>query len=99
MYLYVPPMVQTTDEIETETTLVDDKFTNLKTKYDKINDVATKQKKQQKITDLVDDVIDESNPFQNLEIEDIWVEDDIFDKHDSKETIEISKDILKDIKT
>ena len=99
MYPYVPPKVQTADEIETETTLVDDKFTNLKTKYDKINDVATKQKKQQKITDLVDDVIDESNPFQNLEIEDIWVEDDIFDKYDSKETIEISKDILKDIKT
>ena len=99
MYPYVPPMVQTAGEIETETTLVDDKFTNLKTKYDKINDVATKQKKQQKITDLVDDVIDESNPFQNLEIEDIWVEDDIFDKYDSKETIEISKDILKDIKT
>ena len=99
MYLYVPPKVQTADEIETETTLVDDKFTNLKTKYDKINDVATKQKKQQKITDLVDDVIDESNQFQNLEIEDIWVEDDIFDKYDSKETIEISKDILKDIKT
>ena len=99
MYPYVPPKVQTADEIETETTLVDDKFTNLKTKYDKIIDVATKQKKQQKITDLVDDVIDESNPFQNLEIEDIWVEDDIFDKYDSKETIEISKDILKDIKT
>ena len=99
MYPYVPPKVQTADEIETETTLVDDKFTNLKTKYDKIIDVATKQKKQQKITDLVDDVIDESNPFQNLETEDIWVEDDIFDKYDSKETIEISKDILKDIKT
>ena len=71
----------------------------LRQKYDKIIDVATKQKKQQKITDLVDDVIDESNPFQNLETEDIWVEDDIFDKYDSKETIEISKDILKDIKT
>ena len=99
MYPYVPPKVQTADEIETETTLVDDKFTNLKTKYDKIIDVATKQKKQQKITDLVDDVIDESNPFQNLETEDIWVEDDIFDKYDSKETTEISKDILKDIKT
>ena len=99
MYPYVPPKVQTADEIETETTLVDDKFTNLKTKYDKIIDVATKQKKQQKITDLVDDVIDESNPFQNLETEDIWVEDDIFDKYDGKETIEISKDILKDIKT
>ena len=63
MYPYVPPQVQTTDEIETETTLIDDEFTDLKTKYDEINDVATEQKKQQKITDLVDDVIDESNPF------------------------------------
>ena len=42
---------------------MDDEFTDLKTKYDEINDVATEQKKQQKITDLVDDVIDESNPF------------------------------------
>ena len=71
IYPYVPPQVQTADEIETETTLVDDEFTDLKTKYDEINDVATEEKKQQKITDLVDDVIDESNPFQNLGTEDI----------------------------
>ena len=71
VYPYVPPQVQTADEIETETTLVDDEFTDLKTKYDEINDVATEEKKQQKITDLVDDVIDESNPFQNLGTEDI----------------------------
>ena len=89
--------LQTADEIETETTLVDDRFIDIKTKYDEINDVATEQKKQQKITDLIDDVIDESNPFQNLGTEDIGIEDDIFDKNDSKETIEISKDILKDI--
>ena len=97
MYPYVPPQLQTADEIETETTLVDDRFIDIKTKYDEINDVATEQKKQQKITDLIDDVIDESNPFQNLGTEDIGIEDDIFDKNDSKETIEISKDILKDI--
>ena len=97
MYPYVPPQLQTADEIETETALMDDKFFDLKTKYDEINDVATEQKKQQKITDLIDDVIDESNPFQNLGTEDIWIEDDIFDKNDSKETIEISKDNLKDI--
>ena len=76
---------------------MDDNFIDLKTKYDEINDVATEQKKQQKITDLTDDVIDKSNPFQNLGTEDIWIEDDIFDKNDTKETIEISKDILKDI--
>ena len=97
MYQYVPPQLQTADEIETETTLVDDRFIDIKTKYDEINDVATEQKKQQKITDLIDHVIDKSNPFQNLGTEDIWIEDDIFVKNDSKKTIEISKDILKDI--
>ena len=75
---------------------MEDNFIDLKTKYDEINDVATEQKKQQKITDLTDDVIDKSNPFQNLGTEDIWIEDDIFDKNDTKETIEISKVILKD---
>ena len=97
MYPYVPPQLQTVDETETETALVDDKFIDLKTKYDEINDVANEQKKQQKITDLIDDVVDESNPFQNLGTEDIRIEDDIFDKNDRKETIEISKDILRDI--
>ena len=75
---------------------MEDNFIDLKTKYDEINDVATEQKKQQKITGLIDDVIDESNLFQNLGTEDIWIEDDIFDKNDTKETIEISKVILKD---
>ena len=97
MYQYVPTQIQTADEIETETALVDDKCIELKTKYDEIKNVATEQKKQQKITDLIGDVIDESNLFQNLGTEDIWIEDDIFDKNDSKVTIEISKDILKDI--
>ena len=97
MYRYVSPQVETVDEIETKTALVDDKIIDIKTKYDEINDVATEQKKPQKITDLIDDVIDKSNLFQNLRTEDIWIEDDIFDKNDSKKTIEISKDILKDI--
>ena len=97
MYPYVPPQVQAADEIETETTLVDDEFTDLNTKYDEINDVVTTQKKQQRVTDLVDDIIDESKPFQNLGTEDILIKDDIHDKNDSKETIEISKNILKDI--
>ena len=48
MYPYVPPQVQTADEIETEITLVDDEFTDLNTKYDEINDVATTQKKHKK---------------------------------------------------
>ena len=46
---------------------------------------------------MIDDVIDKKNQFQNLGTEDIWIEDNLFDKNDSKKTIEISKDILKDI--
>ena len=52
-------------------------------------------KTKKKITNLVDDIIDESNPFQNLGTEDISLEDDIFDE---KSVVDISKDILKGIK-
>ena len=38
---YVPPQVQTAPEIEREKLAVDNEFADLKTEYDKINDVAT----------------------------------------------------------
>ena len=91
MFPYVPPQVQTPKEIETETKLIDDEFIALKRKFDEVNDVATQLKTQQKITASIDDVIDKKNPFQNLGTDDIWIEEDLFDKNDSKETIEISK--------
>ena len=85
------------EEIETETKPVDDEFIGLKKKFDEVNNVVTELNKQQKIATLIDDVIDKKNQFQNLGTEDIWIEDNLFDKNDSKKTIEISKDILKDI--
>ena len=97
MFPYVLPQVQTPEQTETETKLVDDEFIDFKTKFDEINDAAIELKRQQKITTLIDDVIDEKNPFQNLGTEDIWVEEHLFDKNDTKETVEISKNILKDI--
>ena len=81
LHPYVLPQVQTADEIEIETQLVDDDFAHLKAEYDQINDVATEQRKQNKITDLVDEVTDESNPFQNLSTDEIWIEDDLFDQN------------------
>ena len=66
MFSYVPPPLQTADEIETEVAAVDDDFTRTKAKYDQINDAATEQKKQNIITDLIDDIIDETNPYQNM---------------------------------
>ena len=48
MYPYVEPTVQTADEIDEKQQLIDDDFINLQTKFEKVNDVATKQKKKPK---------------------------------------------------
>ena len=44
------------------------------------------------------DIIDKDNPSQNLSTEDILIEDDMFDKNDKGDIVNISKDILKNIK-
>ena len=98
MHPYVPPQVQTADVIETETRQVDNEFAKLKAYWDQINDAVTEQKNQNEITDLVDDIIDESNPFQNIDTEDIWIEDDIFYNNDNQNIVDASKDILIGIK-
>ena len=94
---YVPPQVQTADETETETRQVDNEFAKLKADYNQINDAVTEQKKQEKITALVDDVIAEDNPFQNLGNEDIWIDDDIFDNQYNQDIVNVSEDMLKGI--
>ena len=98
MHPYVPPQVQTADVIETETRQVDNEFAKLKAECDQISDAVTEQKNQNEITDLVEDIIDESNPFQNIDTEDIWIEDNIFDNNDNQNIADVSKDILKGIK-
>ena len=98
MHPYVPPQVQTADVIETETRQVDNEFAKLKAYCDQINDAVTVQKNQNEITDLVDDIIDESNPFQNIDTEDIWIEDYIFYNNDNQNIVDASKDILIGIK-
>ena len=98
MHPYVSPKVETADVIKTKTKQVDDEFDALKADYDQINNAATEQKKQNEISDLVDYIIDESNPFQDLGTEDIWIEDNIFDNKDDQDIVDVSKDILKGIK-
>ena len=44
------------------------------------------------------DIIDKDNPSQNLITEDILIEDDMFDQNDKGDIVNISKDILKNIK-
>ena len=59
------------------------------------NDVAIEQKKQQKKPDLIYDVIDENNTFNSFAK--FWWEEDLFDKNDTQETVEFSKNILDEI--
>ena len=68
---YVPPQVQTADIIENKTQQVDDDFAKLKADCDQINGATNEHKKQEQITELVDDVMVEDNPFQDLVTEDI----------------------------
>ena len=91
---YVGPPVQTAPEIEAETQAVNNECNRLKQTFDNLNDAATEQKKQNDDIDLVDDILDEDNPFKNIGTEDIWIEDDLFDDEDNQTVKGISKDII-----
>ena len=67
MFPYIPPQVQTADDIETTQKLIDNDFIDLQTKFDEPNDVATEQKKQKKIDDTIESVIDDKNLFNTFD--------------------------------
>ena len=95
MFPYVEPTVQLPDEIEDTQKLIDDDFIDFQTQFDKVNNVATEQKKQKKIEDVIDTAIDDKNPFNNYD--DFWWEEDVFSKKDPPATIEATKNIVDDI--
>ena len=80
------------DLIETKVQQFDHKFAALKADYDQINDTTTAEK-QNEITDLVNYIIDESNPFQDIGTQDIWIDDDIFDDKDIVDVFKAPKSI------
>lgn len=49
---------------------------------DKVNSAATVQKIQADAINLIDDILNENNPFKNINTEDIWIEDNQFDNND-----------------
>ena len=97
-HLNVALQFHTAPTTELETQAVDHEFAKLKQEFDRVNDAATKQKKQTEVTDLVDDVTDEKNLFRNIEAEDIWIEDDLFDNKDTETIIDASKEIIDETK-
>ena len=80
--------------IETETQAINDEFDKLKQQFDAVNDAATEQKKQDDVIKLIDDILDEDNPFKNINTEDIWIEGNLFDNNDKEATKEVSKDVI-----
>ena len=60
---------------------INDDYTDLMSKINRVNDVATEQKKQKKkkkkIEEVIESVIDNTLPKN-----DFWWEEDIFDKND-----------------
>ena len=83
---YVEPQVQDAEMIEIETKKENEEFDDLFLKYKEIDNATIEQKKENDIINLIDDVLDESNPFNTMktETEDIFI-DDLFADTDQKD--------------
>ena len=92
MFPYVEPTVETADKIDEKQEIIDTDFIDLKSKFDKVNDVVSEQKKEKEIEDTIENIFDTNN------FDDFWWEEDLFDKTDSAATVDASKKILKDIR-
>ena len=77
--------------------MINNEFANLKEQYDRVGNVTAEQKEQKETEELVDSIIKDKNPFQNVEINDIWIDDDLFDSNDPQAIVETSKQIIDEI--
>ena len=80
---HVERQVKYAQTIETETQVTNSEFSKLKQEIDKVNNAATEQKSQTNTINLTDDILGEDNPFRNIDTEDIWIEDNLFDDYDT----------------
>ena len=85
MFPYVEPTVETANEIEKRQETIDTDFIDLKSKFDKVNDLISEQKKEKEIEDTIENIFDTNN------FDDFWWEEDLFDKTDSTATVYTSK--------
>ena len=92
---YVESQVQEAKTLETEAVNTNDEFSNVKQQFDQRNTLATEQKKQNEVTDLIDYVINDDNPLKNRDTEDIYIEDDLFDTKDTTDIKDTASSIIK----
>ena len=86
---YVEPQDKDAQTIETETQTIGNEFFKLK----QVNNVVTEQKLQDDAINLIDDILDEGNPFKNIDTENIWIEDRLFGKDNGQDIKDISIEI------
>ena len=54
----------------------------------------TEQKLQDDAINFIEDILDEDNPFKNIDTEDFWIGNGLFDKVDGQDIKDISKEII-----
>ena len=69
----------------------------MKKLFNETDNAATEQKQQNEIIDLVDDVIDENNPFSDMETDDIYIEDVLFDSNNATDIKDTATNIVETI--
>ena len=90
---YVEPQNKGAQTIETEMQTTDNEFSKLKQEFDKVNNALTEKKLQDDSINLIHDILDEENPFKNIDTEDIWIENGLFENDDGQDIKYISKEI------
>ena len=69
-----------------------------KKKTNVIGNAATEQKKQNDFIDLLDDMLDENNPFNDqIKTEGKYIEVNLFDDTDSKDIKNVSNSVIEEI--
>ena len=76
-----------------KTQTIDKEFSKLEQKFDKVNNAVTEQKLEDDAINLTENILNEDNPFKNINTEDFWIEDGLFDNDDGQDI----KDVLKEI--
>ena len=79
-------------KIDKKQEIIDTDFIDLKSKFDKVSDVVSEEKKEKEIEDTIENIFDTNN------FDDFWWEEDLFEKTDSTATVDASKKILEGIR-
>ena len=74
-----------------------DELSEFKIFFDETDNAATEQKQQNEIIDFIDDVIDENNPFNDTETDDIYIEDVLFDNNNVTDIKDTATNIIETI--